>query len=62
MPLQFREKIIALTFSSEVVIYPVPYEDRKSQWMEMALDRYRLERRDREFEFFFLNLRFDYWL
>ena len=39
----------SVNFSDQVVVYSIPYEVRKSPWMEMALDRYRFERRIREF-------------
>ena len=39
-----------VSFSDEIVIYSIPDEDGKSQWMEMALDRYRFQRRIKEFE------------
>jgi hypothetical protein len=32
-------------FSDEKTIILIPYEDRKGEWMTMALDRYRFKRR-----------------
>ena len=40
----------SVTFSDQIVIYPIPYEDLKSLWMEMAVDRHRFQRRIKEFE------------
>ena len=40
----------SVTFRDQLVVYPIHYEDRKSQWMEMAVDRHRFPRRIKEFE------------
>lgn len=34
-----------VTFSDKKTIIYIPYEDRKGEWMTMALDRYRFQRR-----------------
>lgn len=33
-----------VTFSDKKTIIFIPYEDRKGEWMTMALDRYRFQR------------------
>lgn len=45
----------SVSFSDEIVVYYISYEDRKSQWMQMALDRYRFQRRIKELERLFCN-------
>lgn len=40
----------SVNFSDKIVVYSIPYEDRRSPWMEMTVDRYRFERRIKEFE------------
>jgi hypothetical protein len=44
----FEEKGVmnkTVKFSDEKTIILIPYEDRKGEWMTMALDRYRFKRR-----------------
>lgn len=40
----------SVTFSSEIKVYLIPYEDRRSEWMQIAADRFRFERRVRQFK------------
>lgn len=50
-----RSKRHSVSFSDEIVVYSIPNKDRKSQWMQMALDRNRFQRRISEFERLFCN-------
>lgn len=40
-----KELCTRLKFSYKTKIILIPYEDRKGEWMSMALDRYRFQRR-----------------
>lgn len=40
-----KNKNKTVHFSEKLTVIPIPYEDRKGEWMAMALDRYRFKRR-----------------
>ena len=46
----------SVTFDSEVTIHLIPYEDRKSEWMQRAIDRCHFQRRIQLFEELFSAL------
>ena len=46
----------SVTSSSQIEVYPVPFEDRRNEWDEIALDRFRFERRITQFEQIFCKL------
>lgn len=35
----------SVQFSDRITVILIPYEERKGEWMTMALDRYRFKRR-----------------
>ena len=46
----------SVTFNSEVTIHLIPYEDRKREWMQRAIDRCHFQRRIQLFEELFSAL------
>ena len=44
-PKSGHRKRNSVTFNSEVTIHLIPYEDRKSEWMQRAIDRCHFQRR-----------------
>ena len=51
-----RRKRNNVTFNPEVIIHLIPYEDRRSEWMQCAIDRCHFQRRIRLFEELFTAL------
>ena len=46
----------SVTFNPEIVVHLIPYEDRRSEWMQYAKDRAHFRRRVQLFEELFTSL------
>ena len=51
-----RERRKTVTFSPEIVIHLIPYEDRSSEWLQCAINRAHFQRRVQLFEELFTAL------